>query len=192
VWVLCGLYVLLTLWVFWFVLARRRIFDVPKDALIEKRVDVLGACDRALMWSAGIFSFLLLGAFMIWPVGLPQFVGAPGIVVLGLAGIVLFGVMVLTYAFLAYGQPGGTALALVLAVIFAFWNDNHWVRIVDGAAGADADGAAQSRLTPAEHYDAWRAARGDVRPIGGRDPLVLAAASGGGIRAAYWTATALS
>jgi hypothetical protein len=67
--------------------------------------------------------------------------GAPAIVVLGLAGIALFGSMVLTYAFLAYGQPAGTALALVLAVIFAFWNDNHWVRTVDDAGLAARKGA---------------------------------------------------
>ena len=192
VWILCGLYVLLTLWVAWFFHARRRLFKIADEALMETRVDALGQCDRVLVWGGGILSFLLLGAFMIWPVGLPQFIGAPAIVVLGLAGIALFGSMVLTYAFLAYGQPAGTALALVLAVVFAFWNDNHWVRTVDEAAFAAAEAAADARPSPGGHYSNWRAAHGEFTPIGGREPVILVAASGGGIRAAYWTASTLA
>jgi hypothetical protein len=190
-WILCGLYVLLGFWVLWFVSARRRLFKIPADALIGNRVDALGRCDLALIWGAGVLSFLLLAAFMVWPVGLPRFLGAPAIIVLGLAGIALFGSMVLTYAFLAYGQPAGTALVLVLAVIFAFWNDNHWVRTVedDGSAG---EAAARERLSPDEYYPVWRGAHADFTPVEGRTPLILVAAAGGGIRAAYWTASALA
>ena len=81
------------------------------------------------------------------------------------------------------------ASLLVMAVVFSLWNDNHRLRELDGA-----------------HPDAW-VSRPDVRtalrtwlarqldrPLHTRDgkiPLFVVNAEGGGIRAAYWTASVL-
>ena len=128
---------------------------------------------------------MLLAAFVTWPVVVPQALGAPAVVLLGFAGIALFGGLVLTYAFIANGLPGGTALALILAVGFGFFNDNHWVRIADQTPDLP-------RFAAADHYRAWRQANPPPKQIDGRDPVILVAASGGGIRAAYWTASTLA
>jgi len=93
--------------------------------------------------------------------------------------------MVLTYALLAYGQPSATAFALTLAVVFGFWIDNHEIRL-------SPDAPPLSRSAPGDHYENWRQAHPDFTPIASREPMILVAAAGGGIRAAYWTATNLA
>lgn len=182
-WILAALYLLLAAFLVRFFIMRRQRFLADPGEMIDTRVTALLDRDRRLTWGTGIFSALLVVAFMVWPVGLPQLLGAPAIVVLGFAGIALFGGMVLTYAFLAAGQPGGTGLALVLAVLFGLVNDNHWVRLADSTQLA-------ARPSPGAHYRAWSATR---TKLGGEQALViLVTASGGGIRAAYWTASILA
>jgi hypothetical protein len=181
IWTLAAVYLLLAGLVFEFFRRRRKWLDIPEEEMIERRASKLEGWDRILIWTAGVLSFVLLVAFMVWPVGLPQGLGAPAIVMLGFVGIVLFGSMALTYSFLAYGQPAATALVLMLAVVFGFWIDNHEVRL----AG---EPKSLNRSPPARHYAEWRAAHPDYTPVGGREPVVLVAAAGGGIRAAYWTA----
>jgi hypothetical protein len=185
IWFLTGAYLILGVLVHVFFKRRRGWFGVPPYRMIEDRVKAMPGGDLVLIWAAAILSFALLVAFMVWPVSLPQTLGAPAIVMLGLVGIVLFGSMVLTYAFLAYGQPAATALALALAVLFGFWVDNHDVRLSE-------DAPALVRAAPAEHYTRWRQAHPGYSPIAGREPVILVAASGGGIRAAYWTAANLA
>lgn len=185
IWLLTGAYLILGVLAYVFFKRRRDWFGVPPDRMIEHRVRSLPGGDLVLVWAAATLSFVLLIAFMVWPVGLPQGLGAPAIIMLGLVGIVLFGSMVLTYTFLAYGQPAATALALALAVLFGFWVDNHDVRLSE-------DAPALVRAAPAEHYAKWRHAHPVYSPIAGREPVILVAASGGGIRAAYWTAANLA
>jgi hypothetical protein len=132
-----------------------------------------------------VLSFGLLIAFMVWPVSLPQYLGAPAIAVAGAAGIALFGSMVLTYWFLANGAPAGTTLVLAIAFVFGFVNDNHYVRLADKVAPL-------TRAAPAQHYVDWRAQHPVRGAPGAREPVILVAASGGGIRAAYWTASVLA
>jgi len=185
VWILAILYLLLAVLVFEFFRRRRKWFDVDPADMMEKPVTILEGCNLLLVWAGGVLSAALLVAFMIWPVALPQGLGAPGIIMLAFVGIVLFGSMALTYAFLAYDQPSATALALALAVLFGFWIDNHTVRLGSGTAEL-------SRFPPGRHYIDWRRAHPDFTPVAGREPVILVAAAGGGIRAAYWTATNLA
>ncbi len=185
IWVLTGAYLILGVLAYVFVKRRRSWFGIPPDQMIEHRVKAMPGGDLVLVWAAAILSFTLLVAFMVWPVALPQTLGAPAIVMLGLVGVILFGSMVLTYAFLAHGQPAATALALALAVLFGFWVDNHDVRLSEHAPTL-------VRAAPAEHYTRWRQAHPGYSPIAGREPVILVAASGGGIRAAYWTASNLA
>ena len=66
--------------------------------------------------------------------------------------------------------------AFACAAIFSVWNDNHDVRLVDLPAS-------QSDMSAV--FSSWvtRAPGDPGKPI----PVIVAAAEGGGIRAAYWT-----
>lgn len=185
-WSLSALYLITTAALFWFFIVRRELFMDGTRSMIDTQVTELEKPSQIVTVVAVAFSFVLLISFLIWPVGLPQTLGAPAIISLGFAGIALFGSMVLTYAFLAKGQPAGTALVLALAVLFGFFNDNHWVRLDN-----DAEPLA-NRSIPADQYRMWRVEHPDFGLIGGREPVILVAASGGGIRAAYWTASTLA
>ena len=185
-WLLAALYLITTAVLVWFFIVRRERFMGGTRTMIDSRVTKLEKPSRVVTVMAVALSFMLLISFLIWPVGLPQTLGAPAIIALGFAGIALFGSMVLTYAFLAKGQPAGTALVLALAVLFGFFNDNHWVRVDD-----DAEPLA-NRAVPSEQYQKWRIKHPEFGLIGGREPVILVAASGGGIRAAYWTASTLA
>ena len=80
------------------------------------------------------------------------------------------------------GYPVVTTL-LIVAIIFSFcpWLDNHKVRTVPISTLAG---------TPLEHVlDRWYAQA--PRAPGGRANFVVVASAGGGLRAAYWTATVL-
>ena len=187
-WVLGALFLLLAAGLWWFFYKRRDWF-MKATARGRGLTEPGEARDRRSMLvilSLGqVMVFVLLAAFVVWPVSLPQTLGTPAILLAGFAGIALFGSLVLTYAFLVNGLPAGTALALVLAAGFGFFNDNHWIRVADQAP-------ALQRLAAAAHYQAWREVNPAPRQIDGRDPVILVAAAGGGIRAAYWTASTLA
>ncbi|MBS1203065.1 MAG: hypothetical protein H6R22_1574 [Chromatiaceae bacterium] len=183
--VLGGLFIVLGALLLWFFIQRRTWFLDDSRHGLETPVESLSRVNWGLMSAALGASFLLLAGFVVWPVALPQTLGTPAIVLIGLAGIALFGGLVLTYAFLANGQPAGTALVLALAIIAGLTNDNHAIRV-------DPQAPALERLGALEHYQAWRRDNPPLQPVGDREPLILVAASGGGIRAAYWTASTLA
>ncbi len=130
-------------------------------------------------------TLVLVAAFLLWPVGAPGALGAPAIVVLAFAGIALFGSLVLTYWPLSKGQPGATALVLILAVIFGLTNDDHWVRTAPEVPALE-------RLGAAKRFDRWSRLNPPPMLVTDKRPVILAAAVGGGIRAAYWTAATLA
>jgi hypothetical protein len=167
-----------------FYILRRMLLPDPQLMLEHLRAE-LRIGDLLLVLVFGLATFALLVAFMVRPVWLPQYVGAPAIAVVAVGGIALFGSMVLTYWFLAQGSPAATTLALVLALLFGLVNDNHDVRLARALSPLE-------RVAPAEHYAAWRARHPVPAASTIREPVVLVAASGGGIRAAYWTASALA
>jgi hypothetical protein len=73
---------------------------------------------------------------------------------------------------------------ILLAIVFSFWNDNHQIR----------EGATLESVRPdlAEHTRRWLRQRQAEAPSDTRIPVYIVAAEGGGIRAAYWTASVLS
>jgi len=83
----------------------------------------------------------------------------------------------ITYVGNKYGIPMITLL-LVAALGFSGWNDNHEIRTL---------GDLPERKTVDQALDAWR----ESPEAGGAGRLILVATAGGGIRAAYWTATVL-
>jgi hypothetical protein len=88
-----------------------------------------------------------------------------------------------------YGIPVLTML-IAAAFVFSFTNDNHEIRVLTGGA----DPASRSSVDDA--LQQWQQAHAKQRPASsepGNDgvPFVVVATAGGGIRAAYWTATVL-
>lgn len=90
-----------------------------------------------------------------------------------------------------FGNRTGVPLLALLvgcAVVFSAWNDNHEIRHV--AAETDANREVRqpaSRPAVAAAVNDWLAAQSDTGPA----PMVVVATAGGGVRAAYWTATVL-
>ena len=182
--VLGWLYLGMGIALFLFYVARRAMFGVHKHEMILNLPKDLSTEHRRRGRTLLIAVFVLVPLFVFAPVVLPQFLGAPAIAVLGVVGISLFGTGILTYLPMSKGAPPLTLAVLLLALVSGLWNDNHAVRVTD-----DVDITAQ-RLTPIEQFTAWQNSRGDSDTA--PDSVVLVATSGGGISAAYWTASTLA
>lgn len=150
---------------------------------LPPHVHLRGALHGVRGW-IGIASFLLgIGLFLAgWlrPVGLGTFLGALMLLMLWGAAWLPIGSLI-SYAGNKSGVPI-LSLLLLSAVVFSNWNDNHDIR--RAASGI----SPSERLTVDAALQQWRAqhCRGDVCPS-----LLVVATAGGGIRAAYWTATVL-
>jgi hypothetical protein len=110
-------------------------------------------------------------------------IGSAAIVLLAATGWIAVG-SVLDFIGMRLRYPAFLTL-LALAIVFSLWNDNHVVRTLPAPQSAqrqDLRGALRSWLN-----------RQQYQPAGKDDmvPLYVVNAEGGGIRAAYWTATVL-
>ena len=103
---------------------------------------------------------------------------------LGVVGISLFGTGVLTYLPMSNGASPLTLVVLLLTLVSGIWNDNHAVRV------GDSPDIAVQRPTPVEQLAAWQ--QGRAGNVVAPESVVLVATSGGGISAAYWTASTLA
>ena len=135
---------------------------------------------------AALASLLALAGFTFVPVPLGRWIGPLWILSLFVANAVFIGSLTVWIG-KRYNIPV-VSTALVLALVFSVWNDNHVVRTLDQSGGS----GVASRATLQEQFDAWIQDIGP-RPGGtGATPVVLVAGSGGGLRAAYWTAMSLA
>lgn len=127
--------------------------------------------------------FILIVAF---PVGFATRIGTLSVLCMAAANAVFFGSATVFLGRL-WNVPL-VSIALALAAVFSFWNDNHSIRL-----HRDGDGVVRppERKPLGEVFQKWVLARQAERP-GAPIPVFLVAAEGGGIRAAYWTAIALA
>jgi len=140
--------------------------------------------DMALLGPATIVGGLLLsvstGAWAFAaPVGYGFAVGSAAVLFIALASILPIGSVVVWWT-RDRGVPVLTILT-VAALAFSFFNNNHDVRSLPGPAATK----------PAT----WDALEALLRRSGDGEtpvPVVMVATAGGGIRAAYWTATVLA
>jgi hypothetical protein len=153
-------------------------FDGTPDALRYERL-------QAGSWIAVLaslsLSYVLMLLFIWDPTLAGRALGAPAIVALALASWVIFGGFVLVMAPKAIGWPALTLAPLLIAAVAAGSNDNHAIR-----AGAMFD--VDPRPSIAARFDAWR----QDDSLRSEGELFAVAASGGGLRAAYWTAAVLA
>jgi hypothetical protein len=150
-----------------------------REVLFESRYQL------GLTMLAAVVLFVVFAISPEWYA--PRF-GTMPILMFAAAGWIAFGSAADLYAMINRFPVWVTLL--IAAVAFSFVNDNHAVRIVEGAIPQKWE----ERSTVEDALKQWkdRQLRGAaVRPED-RFPLFLVAAEGGGIRAAYWTASVLA
>ena len=142
-------------------------------------------------WPMLVFTLLtavgLFVAFAISPEATAPHVGSTPILLLAAAGWIAFGSAADLFG-MRTRFPVFTTL-FILAVAFSFINDNHAVRLYEGRTTLQDI----TRLTTEDALRRWQN-RQLLRPVADarqKYPLFIVAAEGGGIRAAYWTATVL-
>ena len=170
-----------------FVVYRRVVLrSAPPVAL---RRDALDRTTLVVLALSLALTFALLVGFLLSPVELPRALGAAPIILLAFSSWILAGSIVFVLLPKAYGLPSLALLPLALALA-AGGVDNHELRQVapnpasPRAASIQAGALDWLRL----HEQEFRRAR-----LEGQQwfPVYIAAAEGGGLRAAYWTGSVL-
>ncbi|MEE9562785.1 MAG: hypothetical protein V3W50_06930 [Thermoanaerobaculia bacterium] len=132
-------------------------------------------------------SISLLVLLTIKTVSVAYFLGTVPLLLLSAASWILFGTL-LVHLSSAKKVPLVTILLLV-AILFSFWNDNHAVRLVpDSQATSELKATTKTisdRQILGQRFRSWHEDKKG-------EPIFLVAAEGGGIRAAYWTASVLA
>jgi len=182
---------LVATWLFYAFVFNRRAF-----AAARKKAYALGPVDsitpemrarwknepslRRLMYITGAcagLSVLSLVLFTVAPVWAGRGLGPLLVLSLAVGNAVFWGSLTV-WVYRRWRVPL-LEFMLALAVIFSLWNDNHPVRRVPQTTAALAQ---REQLT--QHFDEWYRVN--------KDPIILVAAAGGGLRAAYWTAMSLA
>jgi hypothetical protein len=160
-------------------------FGIPIPAVPPKLTSI-----RDLPWVLSFSTGLSLVIFIFscfFPVTTGATLGSAAILFLAATAWISFGTL-LVYACQATGLPiiGGIAAIAFISSLFpdhGIFRDNHDVRSL---ASAPAEWTRpEERITP--YFDKWAA-----KPATDKNaPVIIVATAGGGIRAAYWTATVL-
>jgi hypothetical protein len=179
-----GLAVAAVVFVF-FVIGRRRVLERRGKTVTEqKRVQELSLSTRWALGSSFVIAivFFLASCLFVQQTGT---LGSMAIVLLSMALWVTFG-SVLVFAGMKTKIPVLT-LFLLIALISSRWADNHVVPTLSGTSAL-----VTARPTVTQAFDRWSARLAHDYPAEGTHPVFIVATEGGGIRAAYWTATVLT
>jgi hypothetical protein len=156
----------------------------------ESALDQIRRLPTSAKVLTGLFmalSISLLVLLTIKTVSVAYFLGTVPLLLLSAASWILFGTLLVHFSG-AKKVPLVTILIMV-AILFSFWNDNHAVRLVpDSQATSEIKAASKTishRQILGQRFRAWHEDKKG-------EPIFLVAAEGGGIRAAYWTATVLA
>lgn len=159
---------------------RRRLFGLSTSVQV-KHVSQLGRDTRIAVSIIVLISLVLFVAFTVAPVAVAQKIGMGTILFLAAASWVGFGSL-FVYLGGRWQFPVIT-VCVVLAGIFSLWNDNHIIREVPPQDVTRGD--------VIQSFRAWYALAEKNDGAGKLHPLFIVATEGGGIRAAFWTATVL-
>jgi hypothetical protein len=132
-----------------------------------------------------IVDFLLFLLFWLAPQQTAPVMGSAAILLLAATGVMVGGSL-LDFVGLKLRIPLVSAL-FVLSILFSAWNDNHAVRTLPSNPVPW-----KNRLDLDQALKAWLDHQLLRSSPSGSYPLFIVAAEGGGIRAAYWSATVLS
>lgn len=171
------LYLLTTVAFFAMVVRRRRWFGLAGITTSRAMPDDTLTVLVVILTS----SYLLLAAFLLSRVWLPQHMGSIAIAMLAASSWIAFGSLVLIYPTYRFRLPSLVLVTILLTGLFSAWNDNHALRLSE-------TGTVWSRPTPQQYFEDWWG----ERARSGSQRVIVIAADGGGIRAAYWTASVLA
>jgi hypothetical protein len=152
----------------------------------------LDALDRNLVsgfWAAVVAGLAFFAAFTWLAVPVARFLGPLVVLSVAASGAVFLG-SVTVWVYGRFRVPV-VRLLVALALLFGLWNENHPVRRVPHPDPA----AVTARPTLPVALNAWVRLNVDSShplPAPDSEPVLLVAASGGGLRAAYWAATVLA
>ena len=169
-----------------FVIKRREWLDLNRKPQVAS-FDPHGipAGTRRVLFISLAASVALFLYFVSDPLGAGYRLGAVSILTIAAANTVFFG-SAIVFLTRRYRVPF-EFIFFACAAVFSLWNDNHDVRLMAG-----------TRIERTPLVDAFRswyqpiAGNQSPRGVSGITPVFVVAAEGGGIRAAYWTASVLS
>lgn len=166
---------------------RRWLFNLPRareEIYGELGLRGLARLTQLFLLLAVAVAAALFVAFAWFPLDAAPILGSAAIVLAAAAGWIAVG-SALDYAGMRWRLPV-FSLLLALAIGSSLVNDNHAVRTLDARQP-------EARLNLRESLQAWlRYHEARLKKNrNARIPLYLVDAEGGGIRAAYWTATVL-
>ncbi len=167
---------------------RTRIFRRYGNSMVKLHDDLPSGTRRGVIVLLAA-SFILLLVFLLSPVSAPQAIGPIGIIFIAFSSWIAVGSMVLTYPTYRYQLPSLVLIAAAVAALFSLWNDNHQVR------SGIVEEKEWRRETFDEHFQGWlkeKRQSGTTASHTESMPVFVVAAEGGGIRAAYWTASILA
>jgi hypothetical protein len=162
----------------------RQVITPPRSDTFQHR-DISSLLSQRPVTKWALFGYTLVGLLMfLWawlaPVSLGESFNPAALYFIWAGTLIPFG-SIMVY----WGNRRGVPvlfLCFVAALVFSLWNDNHALRQAQDprpvAARPSVDQAARAWVTKQERKS-------------GKVPLVIVATAGGGIRAAYWTATVL-
>src|SRR2546430_5527245 len=164
-----------------FVILRRKIIGGTTEARQVARLKDLGLGTIAAVSIMLIASALLFIDFAIDPVSLPQWLGMGTILFLAAASWVSAGSLLVYFG--GRWQFPVISILILEACLVSPLNDNHIIRTVPRQEG--------SRLDVVQSFSQWYALAEKNEGTGARHTVFIVASEGGGIRAAYWSATVL-
>lgn len=174
-----GSLLLIILSMVFFIMRRSRFLDQP---YIAAELTKIAPRSYLYLWGLIVFSFVLMLAFILSPIHIPLFLGSMPIILFAFCGWVAFASLILSYPAQKFNTPTYFFLFLTFA-LFSLTNDNHHVR--------GGPGERPERPEILSHFNAWldyRRGENSEKPY----PVIIVATEGGGSRAAYWTAVAIS
>jgi hypothetical protein len=177
------LFVLMILFIVFVVRRRARI---GTSARVSSR-DQLATSTRYILR----FTLLVAFLFVIWTALSPLTAGvvfpSPSMLMISAALWIGIGSWIVYWVDL-YRVPM-LAILLILGFVFSFFNDNHAVRKLAPDAGG---GNPATRKDIATTFEDWLVKLRAKYPAEPKHPVYIVATEGGGIRAAYWTASVLT
>ena len=162
-----------------YTIVRRRHPRLAGPAATSYDVSTLPAWNWIIFGLSTMFSLVMFAWLTYYPHDAGHRFGAVAILSIVGANTVFFG-SIAVFATRSRGIPF-EVVAFACAAMFSLWNDNHVVRLIDPPA--------VSRPELSEVFSSWvnQAPAAAGAPV----PVIVAAAEGGGIRAAYWTSAVL-
>lgn len=147
------------------------------------RRNALSALSRKVLFASVASTIVAITLLGMAPHTIVPVIGVYGIFLLALTAWNVNGSTLLVLLPKVYGWPNLAIIAPALFILVAgiAGGDPHIVRTVLGPVSGD-------RLDLTEHYEEWKRKRAADPGA----PVFLVAAAGGGLRAAYWTATVLA